>query len=79
MRFRDVHGLLRHERGAALVMAIGVAMVLAIAGTSLIAYGTSNERAAHRFKRSHDSYQTAVSGIENGVAQLANGTVSDRG
>ena len=79
MRFRDVRRLLRQERGAALVMAIGVAMVLAIAGTSLIAYGTSNERAAHRFKRSHDSYQTAVSGIENGVAQLANGTVSDRG
>ncbi len=79
MRFRDFRRLLRDERGAALVMALGVAMVLAIAGTSLIAYGTSNERAADRFKRSHDSYQIAVSGIENAVAQIANGTVSGRG
>jgi len=79
MRFRDVRRLLRDERGAALVMAIGVAMVLAIAGTSLIAYGTSNERAADRSKRSHDSYQTSVAGIENAVSQLASATAAQRG
>src|SRR5262245_26054970 len=59
------------ERGMALVMAIGIAMVLAIAGASLILYGTSNQNSANRSKATHDAYQLAVSGIDNAVSQLA--------
>jgi hypothetical protein len=71
MRIRQLSARLRDEQGIALVMAIGIAMVLAIAGTSLIAYGTSNERAATRSKQAHDAYQLSVSGIESAVSQLA--------
>ncbi|MDH5332786.1 MAG: pilus assembly PilX N-terminal domain-containing protein [Thermoleophilia bacterium] len=74
MRLRSVVARLREDRGQALVMAIGITMVLALAGASLIAYSTSNERASYRSRASHDAYQLAVSGIENAVSQLASAT-----
>jgi Flp pilus assembly protein TadG len=76
---RAVLNRIRNERGAALVMAIGIMMVLAIGGATLIAFSTSNERASNRSRAAHDAYQIAVSGIEDAVAQLANATPATRG
>lgn len=71
-RQRALRARLRDERGTALVMAIGISMVLAIAGASLILYGTSNQNAANRSRATHDAYQLAVSGVESAASQIAN-------
>jgi hypothetical protein len=63
---------LRDERGMALVMALGVAMVLTIAALSLVTYSMLNEHHASRTRTDVRAYNLAQAGIENAVAQLGN-------
>jgi hypothetical protein len=63
---------LRDERGMALVMAIGIATVLAVAGASLVLYSVANEHHASRSRSDLRGYNIAQAGIENAVSQIAN-------
>jgi len=65
---------LRDERGMALIMAVGIATVLSVAGTSVILYSTSNEHHATRSRADLDAYTLAQAGVNNAVAQL--GTIA---
>jgi hypothetical protein len=64
----------REESGMALVMAVGVSATIAIMGSALVLYSTSNERSANRSKADQRAYSLAQAGIDSAVAQLANGT-----
>src|SRR5262245_1488090 len=63
-------GRLEDERGMALVMAIGIALVLGIAAASVVMYTTSNERHANRQNASTKLYDVAQAGIDNAASQL---------
>jgi hypothetical protein len=63
---------LRDERGMALVMAIGIATVLGMAGAALVLYSVTNEHHAKRSRSDLRGYGIAQSGIENAVSQIAN-------
>ena len=55
----------------ALVMALGISMVLAIAGASLVLYSVTNEHHAKRSRSDLRGYNIAQTGIENAVSQIA--------
>ena len=61
---------LQDERGMALVLAIGIATVLAVAGASLIVYSISNEHHANRSRADVRVYNLAQVGVENAAAQI---------
>jgi hypothetical protein len=63
---------LRDDSGMALVMAIGIATVLAVAGASLVLYSIANEHHASRSRSDVRGYNIAQTGIENAVSQIAN-------
>lgn len=56
----------------ALVMAVGVMAVLTIAGTTLIAYTTSNARSGQLSKTNELAFSLAETGLNNAMAVLAN-------
>ena len=62
--------LVQCERGMALVMAIGITTVLAIAGTTAIAYSTSSERQSTQTRSRLTAYALAEAGINNSMAVL---------
>jgi Tfp pilus assembly protein PilX len=62
--------LVQSERGMALVMAIGITTVLAIAGTTAIAYSTSSERQSTQTRSRLTAYALAEAGINNSMAVL---------
>src|SRR5436189_3467834 len=64
--------LLRDERGMALVMAIGILMVLTIAGTAVVAYATANEQEASRTNASTQAFALAEAGLNNALAIIGN-------
>ena len=68
---------LRDETGMALVMAIGVSMVIAIMGGSLVLYSTSNEKIANRSKGDLRAYQLAQSGIDSAASVIAQTPVTN--
>jgi hypothetical protein len=74
---RTLAARLRDERGMALVMALGISMVLAIAGASLVLYSITNEHHATRSRSDLRGYNIAQTGIENAVAQIAAATDTD--
>jgi hypothetical protein len=61
---------LRSERGMALVMAIGITTVLAIAGTTAIAYSSSGEKQSTQARSRQNAFSLAESGINNSMAVL---------
>lgn len=63
---------LHDERGMALIMALGISMVLAVAGASLVLYSITNEHHATRSRADLRGYNIAQAGIENAVSQIAN-------
>lgn len=73
----DVRERLRDETGMALVMAIGVTMVIAIMGGSLVLYSTSNEKIANRSKGDLRAYQLAQSGIDSAASVIAQTPVTN--
>jgi hypothetical protein len=74
---RTLAARLRDERGMALVMALGISMVLAIAGASLVLYSVTNEHHAKRSRSDLRGYNIAQTGVENAVAQIAAATDTD--
>jgi hypothetical protein len=58
------------ESGLALVMALGIMTVLAIAGTTAIAYSTSGQRQAAQTRSRQTAFTLAESGINNSMAVL---------
>jgi len=74
---RVVRERLRDESGMALVMAIGVSMVIAIMGASLVLYSTSNEKIANRSKGDLRAYQLAQSGIDSAASVIAQTPVTN--
>jgi hypothetical protein len=60
----------RNERGLALVMAIGITTVLAIAGTSAIAYSTSSSTESTQGRSRVDAFTLAEAGINNVMSVL---------
>lgn len=66
----SIAGRLRDERGMALVMAIGISMVLAILGASVIVFTTSNQRHATRQNARTTLYDVAQAGIDSAASQL---------
>jgi Tfp pilus assembly protein PilX len=58
------------ERGLALVMAIGMMTVLAIAGTTAIAYSTSSASQATQTRSRQSAFSLAEAGINNSMAVL---------
>ena len=73
----NVRERLRDESGMALVMAIGVSMVIAIMGASLVLYSTSNEKIANRSKGDLRAYQLAQSGIDSAASVIAQTPVTN--
>ncbi len=73
----NVREHLRDESGMALVMAIGVSMVIAIMGASLVLYSTSNEKIANRSKGDLRAYQLAQSGIDSAASVIAQTPVTN--
>jgi hypothetical protein len=61
---------LKQERGTALVMAIGVLAILTIAGTTMVAYTTSNARSASASKTNELAFSLAETGLNNAMAVL---------
>src|SRR5689334_17954727 len=61
---------LRSERGLALVMAVGVSAVLLIAGTTAVAYSTSNQAEANQSRQRQGAAALAEAGISNALAVL---------
>jgi hypothetical protein len=59
------------ERGLVLPLALGIATVLAIAGTSAISYSTSNARASYRSSADQKAYALAEAGVNNAMAVLS--------
>jgi hypothetical protein len=82
MRFGAVHSAshalcgmfskLKHQRGSALVMSVGMLAVLTISGTTLVAYSTSNARSGSYSKDNERSFSLAEAGLNNAMAVLAN-------
>src|SRR5262245_32093988 len=68
---RTLAARLRDERGMALIMALGISMVLAVAGASLILYSVTNEHHSTRSRSGVRGYDIAQTGIENAAAQIA--------
>src|SRR5436190_19830299 len=64
--------LLHDERGMALVMAIGILMVLTIAGTAVVAYATANQQEASRTNASTQAFALAEAGLNNALAIIGN-------
>jgi hypothetical protein len=62
--------LLRDERGIALVMALGVLTVLAIAGTTVMAYSSSGERESAQTRSRQSAFSLAEAGVNNSMAVL---------
>jgi Tfp pilus assembly protein PilX len=58
------------ERGMALVMAIGIMTVLAIAGTTAIAYSTSSAQQSTQTRSRQSAFSLAEAGINNSMAVL---------
>jgi Tfp pilus assembly protein PilX len=61
---------LRDERGMALVMAVGIAAVLMIAGTTAIAASTSASKESAQSRSRQSAFSMAESGINNSMAIL---------
>src|SRR5213082_2202547 len=61
---------LRSECGMALVMALGMTMVLGIAGTTAMVYSTSNSTQAYQTRSRGNAFSLAESGINNSMAIL---------
>jgi len=61
---------LRSERGMALVMALGMTVVLGIAGTTAIAYSTSSSTQAVQSRSRGNAFSLAEAGINNSMAIL---------
>ena len=61
---------LRDERGMALVMAVGIAAVLMIAGTTAIAASTSAAKESAQTRSRQSAFSMAESGINNSMAIL---------
>ncbi len=61
---------LRSERGMALVMALGMTVVLGIAGTTAMVYSTSNSTQAYQSRSRGNAFSLAESGINNSMAIL---------
>ena len=68
---------LADERGIALVMALGIAMVLTLVGTALVLYSSANDNEAARSKEEVSVYALAQSGIDSAVSQLGAGWSAD--
>jgi Tfp pilus assembly protein PilX len=62
---------LRSERGLVLPIAIGIATVLAIAGTTAIGYSTGNARTSYRSSADQKAYALAEAGVNNAMAVLS--------
>jgi hypothetical protein len=62
---------LRSERGLVLPIAIGVATMLAIAGTTAIGYSTTNARTSYRSSADQKAYALAEAGVNNAMAVLS--------
>jgi Tfp pilus assembly protein PilX len=60
----------REEQGLALVMAIGMTTVLAIAGTTAIAYSTSGQTQAAQTKTRQSAFALAEAGMNNSMSIL---------
>ena len=58
------------ERGMALVMAIGIMTVLAIAGTTAIAYSTSSAQQSAQTRSRTSAFSLAEAGVNNSMAVL---------
>ena len=58
------------ERGMALVMAIGIMTVLAIAGTTAIAYSTSSAQQSAQTRSRTSAFALAEAGVNNSMAVL---------
>jgi Tfp pilus assembly protein PilX len=63
---------LRQETGMALVMSVGMLAVLTIAGTTLVAYTTSNARSGGYSKQNELAFSLAEAGLNNAMAVLSN-------
>ena len=59
-----------NERGLALVMAIGMMTVLAIAGTTAVAYSTSGAKQATQTRSRQSAFSLAEAGINNSLSIL---------
>jgi hypothetical protein len=75
-RLTDTQGMrrrfsVRSERGMALVMTIGIMTVLAITGTTITYYATSNSSTANRAKSRQSSYALAEAGINTALSVLS--------
>ena len=62
---------IRSERGFVLPATIGVSMVLAIAGTTAVAYSTSGARTSYRSSADQKAYALAEAGVNNAMAVLS--------
>src|SRR5215210_1942266 len=60
----------RDEQGLALVMAIGVTSVLAIAGTTAIAYSTSSQTQSAQMRSRQSAFSLAEAGMNNSMSIL---------
>jgi len=63
---------LRQQTGSALVMSIGMLAVLTIAGTTMVAYTSSNARSASLSKTNELAFSLAETGLNNAIAVLSN-------
>jgi hypothetical protein len=75
LRFAFVERLRRRfaaQRGFALVPAIGISLVLGIAGTTMIGYSTQNAGSASRSGADQVTYALAEAGVNNAMAVLEN-------
>jgi Tfp pilus assembly protein PilX len=70
MRWRRLRLRIQSERGMALVMAIGITTVLAIVGTTAVAYSTSGSQASNQSRSRQSAFSLAESGINNLMAIL---------
>ena len=61
---------LGREDGIALMMAMGMLLVLAIAGTSVFAYTNTNARSSYRSKTDTTSFSLAEAGLANALSVL---------
>lgn len=65
---------LKSQSGSALVMSVGVLAVLTIAGTTMVAYTSSNARSGSYSKQNELSFSLSETGLNNAMAVLANPT-----
>jgi hypothetical protein len=62
---------LRRDEGFAMVAALGMSIVLGIAGTSVVAYSTSNAGAASRSKADQVAFALAEAGVNDAMSVLS--------